>query len=252
MILRPEVIAHRGLARLYPENTLGAALGALDAGLRFVEIDVQMSADRVPIVYHDPTLSRVSGRGGDVRDLSWARLERLPAHEPARFGRFHSRERICSLDKLARSLARRGGSATLFVELKEESLLRFGRASMLSAVDRALAPIRRRSVLISFDEPVLELARRATRYHLGAVLRDTRRLRSDFMRALKPDIVFCDVKLLPRKGSLKRALGMNSATGLAVYEVPDVASARALAARGVDLIETFRADSLRQEISRWR
>ena len=65
------------------------------------------------------------------------------------------RERVSSLAALAKVFSRWPG-ATLFVELKEESLLRFGRARMLEAVDAALASVLRQCVLISFDEPVLE------------------------------------------------------------------------------------------------
>ena len=250
--MKPDVVAHRGLARLYPENSLSGVLAAAAAGLRHIEIDVQLSLDRVPLVYHDATLERVSGARGDVRDLKWSQLKGLRVPEAGRFGAFYKSERLCTLAALAKALQRRRYRGVLFVELKEESLLRFGRASMLAAVDRALGKFKRQAVLISFDEPVLELARRATRYKLGVVLRDVKRLRSPFMRALDPEHVFCDVGLLPKKGQLKPALGLGPKAKLTVYEVPALATARELGARGADLIETFSADSLRQELARYR
>lgn len=241
------MVAHRGLARLRPENTRAAVLAALDAGLAYAEIDVQLSADQVPVVHHDADLRRMSGRGGDLRRLPWARLRRLPAAEPGRFGARFRGERLCSLAGLARALKPRRGW-TLFVELKEESLRRFGRGPMLAAVAAALRPVARRCVLISFDPAVLQLARRSTRFPLGLVLRSLKQARAA-ARSLNPEWTFCDRRLLPKRGSLKPLFGTSRAV---IYEVPDCQQARSLLERGAFAVETFRADTLAQELSLWR
>ena len=44
------LIAHRGNARDFPENTLPALQSAVELGIRFIEFDVQLSADGVPVV----------------------------------------------------------------------------------------------------------------------------------------------------------------------------------------------------------
>lgn len=238
------VTAHRGLARLYPENTRASVLGALLAGLDKIEIDVQLSADRVPVVYHDATLDRVSGRRGDIRKKTWAQLKSIPAHEPGRFGRAFARERISRLDDLAQAFAI-APKATLFVELKEESLLPFGRAAMLQAVAEALKPIHAQCVLISFDVPVLSLARDTTRFKVGPVLRSLRQLQSAEHKALRADWVFANAKMMPGQGSLKPLFGGSRSC---LYEVPDVGQARDLLKRGISALETFRADNLAQEL----
>ena len=46
----PKLIGHRGVKDLCPENTLESILKAFDLGLSFVEIDVKISKDRVPIL----------------------------------------------------------------------------------------------------------------------------------------------------------------------------------------------------------
>jgi glycerophosphoryl diester phosphodiesterase len=56
----PIIIAHRGARSLAPENTLPAAQKSLDFGADAWEIDVQLTADGVPVVIHDETLSRTS------------------------------------------------------------------------------------------------------------------------------------------------------------------------------------------------
>ncbi len=49
---QPELVAHRGLIDPAPENTIAAFLAAVDAGADAIELDVRLTADRVPVVYH--------------------------------------------------------------------------------------------------------------------------------------------------------------------------------------------------------
>jgi len=234
--MRRKLVAHRGFTRLYPENTRRSVREALKLGLRFAEIDVQLSSDQVPVVYHDAKLGRVSGIRGDIRRLPWKKIRKLSAWEPKRLGGTFKGERISSLRQLAAEFARSKG-ARLFVELKEESLKPFGRLEMLSRVHAALKPIRRRCILISFDTEVLRLARAVTSYPLGYVIRRRSDLKSPLMRQLKPEFVFSGTKMLPKRGSLKIRNALHC-----VYEVPDPVEGRALVRRGVDLIETFAVD----------
>ncbi|HEY8613344.1 MAG TPA: glycerophosphodiester phosphodiesterase family protein, partial [Roseomonas sp.] len=83
-----EIIAHRGGAILWPENSMTAFRQAIAAGVDAVECDVHLSADGEPMVMHDATLDRTSnGRGplGErmAAELSGVKLisaggERLP------------------------------------------------------------------------------------------------------------------------------------------------------------------------------
>ncbi len=71
---RPAIAAHRGGARLWPENTLTAFRGALGLGVDLVELDVHQTRDGEVVVVHDPTLERTTTGRGAVRDLTWAEL----------------------------------------------------------------------------------------------------------------------------------------------------------------------------------
>jgi glycerophosphoryl diester phosphodiesterase len=62
---RPAVIAHRGASALAPENTLAAVDEAAALGVRWVENDVQRTADGELVVIHDDTLRRTT----DVEDV---------------------------------------------------------------------------------------------------------------------------------------------------------------------------------------
>lgn len=57
-----QIVAHRGASLHFPENTLAAIQGAIDAGADWVEIDVQETADGVVVVIHDSDLQKVAGR----------------------------------------------------------------------------------------------------------------------------------------------------------------------------------------------
>ncbi|ROO90076.1 glycerophosphoryl diester phosphodiesterase [Actinocorallia herbida] len=50
----PTIIGHRGLGGGEGENTLASLLGAVEAGLSWVEIDVQRTADDRLVLAHDP------------------------------------------------------------------------------------------------------------------------------------------------------------------------------------------------------
>jgi glycerophosphoryl diester phosphodiesterase len=73
------VFAHRGGARLAPENTMPAIDHGLALGADGLEIDVQLSADGVPMVIHDRTLDRTTDRTGPVQALTAAELARVDA-----------------------------------------------------------------------------------------------------------------------------------------------------------------------------
>jgi glycerophosphoryl diester phosphodiesterase len=85
-VARPLFIAHRGASADAPENTLAAFRRALALGVDGIELDVRLTRDGVPVVFHDATLARVTGRPGRIaqstlRDLGGftVRGEAIPA-----------------------------------------------------------------------------------------------------------------------------------------------------------------------------
>ncbi|HEX7121786.1 MAG TPA: glycerophosphodiester phosphodiesterase [Gemmatimonadaceae bacterium] len=102
---RPEVIAHRGLPREYPENTIPGFSAALLAGADALELDVHATRDGVVVVHHDPDV-RGPGEADRwrIRDLTWDELRALPA----------ARE----IPRLADVLEMVDGRARVYVEVK--------------------------------------------------------------------------------------------------------------------------------------
>lgn len=60
----PRIIGHRGAAAYAPENTLEGFHTAADMGIEWVEFDVKLTKDFVPILFHDDSLERTTN-GGD-------------------------------------------------------------------------------------------------------------------------------------------------------------------------------------------
>lgn len=238
----PTLVAHRGYTRHYPENTLAAVEAAIAAGARYVEVDVQLASDERPVLFHDRDLKRICGGEGAVHDYPLARLQEFRASEFGRFGYKFAREPIPTLAELA-GLLKRHPRVTAFIELKRVSLARFGATTVLNRVWHDLKPVFQQCVPISYDLAALVAARAQGWPGLGAVIDHWRERRQEIVQTLRPEYLFCDVDGLPRFGQLRYA-----GARIVVYEVSDPALALRLAARGVDLIETFALGELRDAL----
>jgi glycerophosphoryl diester phosphodiesterase len=73
------IAGHRGDRAHFPENTLPALQAVLDSDFDFVETDVQLSADGVPVLMHDETVERTTNGAGLVSSLTAAQLASLDA-----------------------------------------------------------------------------------------------------------------------------------------------------------------------------
>lgn len=73
------VIGHRGASGLAPENTVAAFGLAVEQGADAIELDVRLSVDGVPVVFHDPVLERTTDGTGPLGERTAAELARLDA-----------------------------------------------------------------------------------------------------------------------------------------------------------------------------
>jgi glycerophosphoryl diester phosphodiesterase len=227
------LIAHRGNARDCPENTIPAFTSALSLGLRYLELDVHLSSDGVPVVSHDHQLQRTTGRSGLVFDLSAEQLAQIDAHEPQRFGERFRGTRIPLLQEVLALLEGRP-EVTLFVEIKRASLAHFGHEQVVARVLEALYPMRSQCVVISFDLAAIYRIRQLGGLAVGWVLTDYDAHARLKYEALQPEFLFCDHTRLPARGALWRGPWR-----WAIYEVDSLPLALSLAARGIHYIETM-------------
>lgn len=84
---QPVMIGHRGAAGTAPENTVAAFKDGRASGADFFEVDVQLSADGVPFLFHDNTPARTTNvaevfpdRVNDpITSFTWDELQQLDA-----------------------------------------------------------------------------------------------------------------------------------------------------------------------------
>jgi glycerophosphoryl diester phosphodiesterase len=239
----PELVAHRGYALRYPENTLVALEAAIRAGARYVECDVQLSKDGFPVLMHDRSLERMCGVKSPVHEMTLAELRVLSCGERAKFGNHFASEGIASLAGFVQ-LLRRHPDVKAFVEIKRVSIEQFGREKILERVLPALDAAIHQCVLISFSLEFLSAARAAHPIPLGAVFDVWQEREQPAVRELDPEYVFCDVEGLPETGTLA-----NGRARIAIYEVAKPELARELGARGVHLVETFEIAEMRKALA---
>ena len=109
------ITAHRGSSLAAPENTLSSIEQAIEGGADYVEIDVQLTADGVPVLWHDADMSRIFGLKERVSDVRYEDIRDLDAG--SWFSIDFSEDRIATL---AQALETANGRAKLFIELKPD------------------------------------------------------------------------------------------------------------------------------------
>lgn len=70
-------IAHRGASHAYPENTMLAYRRAIEMGVDYIEIDVQVTRDGEIVVMHDESVERTTNGTGFIHDLPAAYIREL-------------------------------------------------------------------------------------------------------------------------------------------------------------------------------
>ncbi len=233
---RIPLLAHRGFAAHYPENTLLSLRRAIDGGVQAVEFDIQLSADRLPVLMHDASLSRTCGVDTLVWDLGSDRLRLLGAGEPERLGRTFEAERVPTLDE-AVALLRQHPSVAVFAEVKKESVGRFGTVAVLEAVLPALEPLAEAGnpcVVISFVETVLCEVRRRAPLPIGWCLSEYDDAARTRAQALSPEYLLANHRHVPTDMPL-----WSGPWQWVIYEVVDTVLARRLVAQGATMIETM-------------
>lgn len=71
------VIGHRGARPMVTENTLSAFKYAKEQGLKMVELDVTLTADKIPVVFHDETLKRMANNPARIDELTFSELQKI-------------------------------------------------------------------------------------------------------------------------------------------------------------------------------
>jgi len=230
----PDLIAQRGNVAELPENTLPALRSALELGARHVEFDVQLSADRHPVLLNDSNLHRVAGVNRNVLDMTWHELAEVRVTEPQRLQRKQTDIGIPTLAQTANLLATHP-AVTAFVEIKRASLRAFGAEIVVRKICEALRPVVRQCVLVSADLTAIHQVRRLSSFRIGWMLSEYSSLSAMKSEALVPDYLLCDQQLLTQTSSQL----WRGPWRWAIYNVASREAALEVAGRGARLVGTL-------------
>jgi glycerophosphoryl diester phosphodiesterase len=227
----PELIAQRGNAEEYPENTLPALRSALELGARHLTFDVQLTMDRCPVLLNDSNLKRMAGVERNALEMTWQQLAEVSVTEPERFQQKYTDLGVPTLAQAA-SLLGTHPAVTAFVEIKRASLRVFGADVVVRKICEVLKPVVRQCVLVSRDLAAVHHVRQVSSYRIGWIVSEYSNLSALKSEALVPDYLLCDHELLTQtSGQLWRGPWRWIIQGVLTRE-----AAVQLASRGAKLV----------------
>ncbi|MDH5376972.1 MAG: glycerophosphodiester phosphodiesterase family protein [Gammaproteobacteria bacterium] len=233
---KAKIVAHRGYAAKFPENTIEAFQAAVDLGVSHIELDVQLSADGQPVIVHDDTLQRTAGIDQSVFELNAAELTQIEVGEPERFGNRYKGIRLPLLSDLV-TLLEKNPHVTAYVEIKDECIDEFGLEHVVKRVLGTLESVLRQCVIISYNLPCLDLARRMNDCRIGWVLTRYDEESRSLAEQLKPDFLICNYK------KVNTVLWPGSWSWF-FYEIETPALAHEWIAKGAEYLETMDVEAL--------
>lgn len=110
---RTLLIAHRGFGNYAPDNSFSAVEKAISYGLDGVDLDAQWTLDEELVIFHDPTLERLTDGTGRVKDKTLTELKNFDIGY--KFHENYTGERILTLGEMIRKVDKR---TLLIIELK--------------------------------------------------------------------------------------------------------------------------------------
>jgi glycerophosphoryl diester phosphodiesterase len=138
-------VSHRGAAGMAPENTLAAVKEGVESGAPYIEIDVRLTSDGVPVLMHDGSLDRTTDGSGSVGERDWNYVRNLDAG--GSFSAEFKGEPVPNLDTVLEYM--KGTSSTLVIEVKSPGEYPGIADTLLASLKKY--GMEKRVVVISFD-----------------------------------------------------------------------------------------------------
>lgn len=235
---KPKLVAHRGLPNKFPENTLTGYKAAIAAGAKYLETDIQLTSDQIPVLFHDRDFKRLCNTEGAIQMYTLPELHDVHAMGFDKFGYKFSRTHIPALDDFVK-LLQQHPDVKAFVEIKRNSIDYFGISPVVAAILKSLRPVTSQCIIISYSIPALLAVRDYGYPAIGGITNNWSTRNNTELAELKADFLFCSIKSLPERGELSLP-----DKKLVIFSSDDVATATKLIKRGVDLIETNTIDDM--------
>lgn len=149
------LIGHRGASGHCPENTISSFKMAKLLGMSWIETDVLITADRVPVIFHDQTLERCTNAAGLILNTPYAQVQQLSAANG--YGKEFEGERIPSLEQLISTCIEL--ELSLILEIKSPVGVEWETVEAIAPVIRQNWPERKPLILSSFSGEALTAAK---------------------------------------------------------------------------------------------
>ena len=236
--MKPIFIAHRGYASAYPENTLIALDAARKAGASFVEVDIQLSADYIPVLFHDRDLKRLCQQAGAIHDYTFSELEKFNVSDAEKFSDKYTSNKITTLQIFIDYL-KEHPELNAFIELKRSMIEKFGEKCVLEIILPMFTSMENQISFISYNQNILKTIHDSTHYATGIVVDDW----SEYNKSdsWKSEWLFCSSDGLPEND-----LELEIKSKIAIFEVGNIGLAKHLMAKGICYLETFRIREMLQ------
>lgn len=190
------IIAHRGLHSNAPENTIASFLAAARIGADMAELDVRLTRDGVPVIYHDADVTDRVGKKYAVGSLGFIRLRKIQIEKYTQKKAPHS-FLIPTLKDIVRKIL---PHLALNVELKPE----IGREVELAAEVLKNIPARYNTKIIysSFSKKILKILKlRRPNIRLGLLFKsdihtNMRWAKQNGCYSIHPKITVCNRALI--------------------------------------------------------
>ena len=231
--LTTQFVAHRGYSRLYPENTLLSMEQAMRSGACYIECDIHLTKDCLPVLLHDAELDRVTGHSGVIHELVYEDVKQFSVRYPDKFGDKFTDLKIPLLSDLV-ELMTQWPKRKVFVEVKRSSIRQFGREFTVQKILEVVQGVSDQVVVISFDQETINLTKQLGSWQTGWVIDEWSASNLAISEKLRPDFLFVDVDCIPMEvNSLPDACW-----NWALYEIDTPELASTWINRGATFIET--------------
>ena len=197
---QPSLIAHRGYAKKFPENTIVAFKAALEAGAKCIEFDVQFTKDLIPVVLHDANLKRTTGTNKRIISMEFAQVSEILVNEAKLHPKKFANVGIPTLASVI-ELFKQWPDSHAFVEIKQEAIDAFGIEKVIKALAKTCQPIIDRCTLIGHDSLALRCSRAMGFKSIGWILKKYNDESMVVATGLAPDFLFCNHTKIPKNAT---------------------------------------------------
>ncbi len=239
-------IAHRGASAYYPENTMSAFKAAVDMNADMIELDVLLSKDNIPVVFHDERLDKKTNGSGLVLDNTLSDLKKLDAG--SWFDTKFKNEQIPTLREVLEFSRNR---ILVNIEIKPEAVTENGESGIVELVLELVEELGMEEVVIisSFDYRVLERINKGENNIKKALLYERKqsygREPSSLAEDYKIDAFNCSLQQLTDNWILQLN---NNKVPFFIYTVNDEHTMKSLIKNGAKGIFTDKPDVLNKVV----